>query len=120
MQEDIANDPNIKEAYTALENRAKELFPDGNVNWQDSRLSDLIKNLQSVRRKAMIKYYALYAKSGTKLTYSDNTDKYLYRTNFSSKKEKILVGRCCPFYNIQTTRSWWRISNKYSNFRFWK
>lgn len=81
MQEDIANDPNIKEAYTTLENKAKELFPDGNVNYQDPRLSDLVKNLQSVRRKAMIKYYTLYAKSGTKLTYSDDTDKYLYRTS---------------------------------------
>jgi hypothetical protein len=29
----------------------------------------------------MIKYYTLYAKSGTKITKKDTTDKYLYRTS---------------------------------------
>lgn len=81
MQEDIANDPDIKSAYDALNVKAKELFPNGNVDWNDSRLSEAIKNLQSVRRKAMIKYYTLYAKSGTKITKKDNSDKFLYKTS---------------------------------------
>ncbi len=81
MQEDIANDPDIKAAYDNLEAEAKKLYPNGDINWTDPRLKDAKNNLASVRRKSMIKYYSLYAKSGTKLTYSDNTDKYLYRTS---------------------------------------
>ena len=82
MQDDLANNQPIKDAQTQLENKAKELFPNGDVNWNDSRLSDAIKNLQSVRRKELIKLYSVYsAKSGTKLTYKDNTDKYLYKTS---------------------------------------
>jgi len=45
MQEDLANDSSIKEAYDALDKKAKELFPDGNINWNDTRLSEYIKNL---------------------------------------------------------------------------
>ena len=83
MQDDIANDPDIKAAYDSLNNKAKQLFPNGNVDWNDSRLSEDIKNLQSVRRKAMIKYYTLYAKEGTKIERKrkDDSLKYLYRTS---------------------------------------
>jgi len=45
MQDDIANDPDIKAAYNALNAKAKQLFPDGNINWNDDRLSEDIKNL---------------------------------------------------------------------------
>ena len=83
MQDDIANDPDIKAAYNALNAKAKQLFPDGNINWNDDRLSEDIKNLQSVRRKSMIKYYTLYAKEGTKIEKKrkDDSLKYLYRTS---------------------------------------
>ena len=83
MQDDIANDPDIKAAYDSLNNKAKQLFPNGNVDWNDSRLSEDIKNLQSVRRKAMIKYYTLYAKEGTKIERKrkDDSLKYLYKTS---------------------------------------
>ncbi len=83
MQDNIANDPDIKAAYDSLNNKAKQLFPNGNVDWTDSRLSEDIKNLQSVRRKAMIKYYTLYAKEGTKIERKrkDDSLKYLYRTS---------------------------------------
>lgn len=83
MQDDIANDPDIKNAYDALNNKAKQLFPNGNIDWNDTRLADDIKNLQSIRRKAMIKYYTLYAKEGTKITkkHKDTSDKFLYKTS---------------------------------------
>ena len=81
MQDDIANDLNVKRAYDALNNKAKELYPDGNVNWSDSRLESLIKNLQSTRRQSYIKYLKLYAKSGAKLEYKDKTAKFLYKTS---------------------------------------
>lgn len=83
MQEDLANDADIKSAYDALNNKAKQLFPNGHVDWNDTRLADDIKNLQSVKRKAMIKYYALYAKEGTKITkkHKDTSDKFLYKTS---------------------------------------
>ena len=83
MQEDLANDSDIKSAYDALNNKVKQLFPNGNVDWNDTRLADDIKNLQSVKRKAMIKYYTLYAKEGTKITkkHKDTSDKFLYKTS---------------------------------------
>ena len=81
MQDDLANDPDIKAAYDALEAEAKKLYPNGDVNWNDPKLQSLKNNLASVRRKSMIKYYTLYAKSGTKITKKDTTDKYLYRTS---------------------------------------
>ena len=83
MQEDLANDSDIKSAYDALNNKVKQLFPNGNVDWNDARLADDIKNLQSVKRKAMIKYYTLYAKEGTKITrkHKDTSDKFLYKTS---------------------------------------
>ena len=81
MQEDIANDPDIKAAYDNLEAEAKKLYPNGDVNWADPRLKDAKNNLASVRRKSMIKYYSLYAKSGAKITRKDTTDKYLYKTS---------------------------------------
>ena len=81
MQEDIANDPDIKAAYDNLEAEAKKLYPNGDINWADPKLKDAKNNLASVRRKSMIKYYSLYAKSGTKITRKDTADKYLYKTS---------------------------------------
>ena len=81
MQEDIANDPDIKAAYDNLEAEAKKLYPNGDINWADPKLKDAKNNLASVRRKSMIKYYSLYAKSGAKITRKDTTDKYLYKTS---------------------------------------
>ena len=81
MQDDLANDPDIKDAYDNLEAEAKKLYPNGDINWSDPRLQDAKNKLSSTRRKSMIKYYTLYAKSGTKITKKDTTDKYLYKTS---------------------------------------
>ena len=81
MQDDLANNSQIKEAETQLNDLAKKLYPNGNINWNDTRLSDAIKNLQSVKRKEYIKQYRLlYGKRGAKVEYTAD-DKYLYKTS---------------------------------------
>ena len=48
MQEDIANDPDIKAAYDNLEAEAKKLYPNGDVNWADPKLKDAKNNVSNV------------------------------------------------------------------------
>ena len=82
MQDDLDNDPEYKNAYTALETAIKNnTSSSGQINWDASEVRQAQQNLQKIKRQAYIKYFKIYyGKRGTKMEYSRD-DKYLYKTS---------------------------------------
>ena len=83
MQDGIYEDSDYKTAYNnlkALEEKYKT--EEGYTDWNNLEIQKAQRALQKAKNKYLINYYRTKsAKSGTKLEYKDNTDKYLYRTS---------------------------------------
>lgn len=83
MQDGIYDDPDYKAAYNnlkALEEKYKT--KEGYTDWDNPEIQKAQRALQKAKNKYLINYYRTkLAKSGTKLEYKDNIDKYLYRTS---------------------------------------
>ena len=83
MQDGIYDDSDYKAAYNnlkALEEKYKT--KEGYIDWDNLEIQKAQRALQKAKNKYLINYYRTKsAKSGTKLEYKDNTDKYLYRTS---------------------------------------
>ena len=76
MQDSIYDDPGYKTAYNNLQTVATK----HNNDWNHPEVIAASRALQKAKNQYLINYYKTrIAKSGTKLTYKDNTDKYLYK-----------------------------------------